>query len=263
MFNRIFETIRVDVQAAKERDPAARTSLEIFLAYPGLHAVWAHHLAHWLWGHNLKLAGRVVSHISRFFTGIEIHPGAKLCANLFIDHGMGVVIGETAEVGCNVTLYHGVTLGGVSLEKGKRHPTIEENVVIGAGAKVLGAITVGRGSRIGANAVVVKDVPPDSVVVGVPGQVVRRSKPIIPAFDLNHGQLPDTLGESLRAVMERLDELEESLKGHDHPEESADTVSQVEPGQNGNNGHYSPDRQEHHGPHTPQKGVWDGEDFMI
>jgi serine O-acetyltransferase len=172
----LFDTWRADIKAVLDRDPAAHSWLEVLLCYPGLHAVWGHRVAHWLWVHRLKLPGRWVSQMVRGLTGIEIHPGATIGPGFFIDHGMGVVIGETTEVGANVTLYHGVTLGGVSLNKGKRHPTLEDNVVVGAGAKVLGAITIGACSRIGANAVVVKPVPPDSVVVGVPGEVVR-SKP--------------------------------------------------------------------------------------
>ncbi len=164
---------RADIEAVFDRDPAARSWLEVVLCYPGLHAVWGYRLAHWLWVHNLKLLARWLSQTVRGRTGIEIHPGATIGPGFFIDHGMGVVIGETTEVGANVTLYHGVTLGGVSLNKGKRHPTLEDDVVVGAGAKVLGAITIGARSRIGANAVVIKPVPPDSVVVGVPGEVVR------------------------------------------------------------------------------------------
>ncbi|HSO27663.1 MAG TPA: serine O-acetyltransferase, partial [Anaerolineales bacterium] len=163
-------TIRADIQSVFERDPAARSMLEVLFNYSGLHAVWGHRIAHALWKANFKLLARLTSQVTRFLTGIEIHPGARLGPKFFIDHGMGVVIGETAEVGECVTLYHGVTLGGVSMQKGKRHPTLEDNVVVGAGAKVLGAITIGANSRIGANAVVVKDVPPNSVVVGIPGQ---------------------------------------------------------------------------------------------
>ncbi|MGB9801296.1 MAG: serine O-acetyltransferase, partial [Thermanaerothrix sp.] len=189
----MFQTLREDIESVFERDPAARTFLEVLLTYPGLHAIWLHRVAHWLWRRRLKLIARWLSTLNRFLTGIEIHPGAKIGRRFFIDHGMGVVIGETAEVGDNVTMYHGVTLGGVSLEKGKRHPTIEDDVVIGAGAKVLGNIVVGRGSRIGANAVVVKSVPPNSVVVGVPGQVVVRSQPRPAAPDLQHDKLPDAI----------------------------------------------------------------------
>lgn len=242
----MFATIRADIRSAVQRDPAARGTFEVLICYPGLHAIWAHHISHWLWTHRLKLLGRVSSQLTRFFTGIEIHPGATIGDNFFIDHGMGVVIGETAEVGNNVTLYHGVTLGGVSLEKGKRHPTLEDDVVIGAGAKVLGAINIGRGSRIGANAVVVKSVPPNSVVVGVPGQIVARSTPRSPEPDLHHDRLPDTLGDSIVSVMHRLEKLEKTVK------------TQLVTNGNGNgNGSAEPQV------HAPDGGVWHGEDFMI
>jgi serine O-acetyltransferase len=175
----MFQQIRDDINSVWQRDPAARSTLEVLLCYSGLHAVWGYRIAHWFWKKNLKLIARIISQIVRGLTGIEIHPAAKIGKSFFIDHGMGVVIGETAEVGNCVTLYHGVTLGGVSLEKGKRHPTIEDHVVIGAGAKVLGNITIGKHSRIGANAVVVKPVPPNSVVVGVPGQLFNAvSQPL-------------------------------------------------------------------------------------
>lgn len=239
---------RDDIQAVFERDPAARSGLEVFFTSPGLHAIWGYRFAHWLWTHHFKFFGRAISHFFRWLTGIEIHPGATICHSLFIDHGMGVVIGETAEIGCNVTLYHGVTLGGVSLEKGKRHPTIQDNVVIGAGAKILGAITVGENSRIGANAVVVKDVPPDSVVVGVPGQIVKRSKPKEDLPDLHHDQLPDTIGIAIGAVMTRLEEIEKQL--------NQQVVLHQE------NGHV-PEEHIVGGIHTPDHGAWHGEDFMI
>ena len=211
----MLETIRRDVQGVFARDPAARSILEILVCYPGLHALWGHRLAHWLWTHGLKLSGRWVSHLARALTGIEIHPGAKIGPGFFIDHGMGVVIGETAEIGADVTLYHGVTLGGTSLAKDKRHPTLEDRVVVGAGAKILGAITVGADSRIGANAVVVKSVPPNSVVVGVPGQVVKRSQPHgeKDAPDLNHGQLPDLVAAKLAALTARIEALERQAQG--------------------------------------------------
>jgi len=269
----MLNTLRDDIRCIYERDPAARSTIEILLAYPGLHALIGHRISHALWRRGFKLLGRTLSHMMRFFTGIEIHPGASIGPRLFIDHGMGVVIGETAEIGENVTIYHNVTLGGVSLEKGKRHPTIEDNVVIGAGAKVLGAITIGAGSRIGANAVVVKSVPPNSVVVGVPGQVVRRSKPQSDGVDLHHDNLPDTIGVSLASVMQRLDLLEQQLTTHktDHQVERVaagamifEGGSVVEYGRsngrgNGNgNGHHA-----HEHPHAPEGGVWRGEDFMI
>ena len=234
------QTLRADVTAVFERDPAARSLLEVVLCYPGLHAIWSHRLAHWLWTHRLKLVGRWVSQMARGLTGIEIHPGATIGQGLFIDHGMGVVIGETAEIGDNVTLYHGVTLGGVSLEKGKRHPTLEDEVVVGAGAKILGAITIGHCSRIGANAVVVKPVPPESVVVGVPGEVVVRSRPRSGrGADLDHNQLPDVIGETVQSLMSRVEELELEMHA---------MYAQLPP------------VPEHH---KPEHGLWRGEDFAI
>jgi serine O-acetyltransferase len=258
----MLSTLRNDLLAVMERDPAARSRLEVIINYPGLHAVWNHRAAHWLWRHGFKLPGRMLSQISRFFTGIEIHPGASIGSGLFIDHGMGVVIGETAEVGNNVTLYHGVTLGGVSTEKGKRHPTIGDNVVIGAGAKVLGAITVGSGSRIGANSVVVRPVPANSVVVGVPGQVVVRSQSHTPEkSDLHHDRLPDTLGTAMASVMQRLELIENTLNIH----------MTIHPGGNGHdkgndNGQHAGDGEYEEvitAPHTPDHGRWRGEDFAI
>ena len=211
----MLKTIRRDIQAVFARDPAARSIPETLLFYPGLHALWGHRVAHWLWTHGLKLLGRGVSHLVRALTGIEIHPGAKIGKRFFIDHGMGVVIGETAEIGADVTLYHGVTLGGTSLAKGKRHPTLEDRVVVGAGAKILGAITVEKDSRIGANAVVVKSVPANSVVVGVPGQIVKRSRPHgeKDAPDLDHGQLPDIVAAKLAALTARVEALERQAHG--------------------------------------------------
>jgi serine O-acetyltransferase len=212
----MFKTIHDDVQSVLDRDPAARNVLEVLLCYSGLHAIWAHRFAHKLWKRGFKLLARTVSQITRGLTGIEIHPGATIGHNLFIDHGMGVVIGETAEVGDHVTLYHGVTLGGTSLQKTKRHPTIGDHVVIGAGAKVLGAITIGNNSRIGANAVVVKSAPPDSIIVGVPGQIVLREHSIHTADekeDLEHGSLPDTIGETLAALIAHVNSLEKRVNG--------------------------------------------------
>jgi len=234
----MFRTIREDIHSVFDRDPAARNTLEVLLCYPGLHAVWGHRISHWLWIHNLKLMARMFSQIMRALTGIEIHPGAKIGPNFFIDHGMGVVIGETAEVGSCVTLYHGVTLGGTSLNKGKRHPTIEDNVVVGAGAKVLGAITIGSNSRIGANAVVVKPVPPNSVVVGVPGQVVARSLPRILSSppDLEHGKLPDTVGETLTVLIAHVERLEKRL--------DENCIGELPL-------------------HAPDHGIWHEEDFNI
>lgn len=244
----MFDTLRSDMRCIRDRDPAARSNFEVLFCYPGFRAVRNHRLAYRLHTRGLKGLARLLAGWCRFFTGIEIHPAAVIGKRLFIDHGMGVVIGETAEVGCNVTIYHGVTLGGVSLQKGKRHPTIEDNVVIGAGAKILGAITIGENSRIGANAVVVKDVPPDSVVVGVPGQIVRRSQPKETTPDLHHDQLPDTIGLAITAVMKRLEELEKQIDLHMEEEHAPDEAA-----------------QEHviDGIHTPEQGTWRGEDFMI
>jgi serine O-acetyltransferase len=245
MINNFVRTIKQDIICAYERDPAARSDVDIFLNYPGLHAIWIHRLAHWMWKHHQKLLGRLLSQFNRSLTGIEIHPAAHIGTRFFIDHGMGVVIGETAIIGENVTMYHGVTLGGVKIEKGKRHPSIEDNVVIGAGAKILGNITIGKGSRIGANAVVVQSVPANSVVIGVPGQVVVRSQPRLQP-DLNHGQLPDTIGQALTAVLARMDSLDKKMHVLAH--------DQV----NGENGNGNP-----HSLTPAEQGVWRGEDFMI
>lgn len=205
-----FAGVRADLAAALQRDPAARSRLEIALLYPGLHAIWLHRLSHWLWQRDLKLLARWLSQLARALTGVEIHPGATIGQRVFIDHGMGVVIGETAEVGDDVTLYHDVTLGGTSLSKGKRHPTIGDRVTIGAGAKVLGDIAVGADSRIGANAVVVRSVPDNSVVVGVPGQIVRRTAPhhAKAAPDLNHTTLPDVHATAIKDLLARVEALE-------------------------------------------------------
>jgi serine O-acetyltransferase len=205
----MLENIRRDVAAAMERDPAARSRLEVVLCYPGVHALFFHRLAHRLWGAGWVVAARFVSHVSRFFTGIEIHPAARIGAGVFIDHGMGVVIGETAEVGEDVTLYQGVTLGGTSLKREKRHPTIERNVVVGTGAAVLGALRVGEGARIGGGSVVVADVPPNSVVVGIPGKVIYRDgKRVAPHIDLEHADLPDPLTKAIEQMLDRIDALE-------------------------------------------------------
>ena len=256
-------TIKNDIKSVLERDPAARNFTEVLICYPGLHALLGFRVSHWLWTRNFKLLGRITSQTVRSLTGIEIHPGATIGSGFFIDHGMGVVIGETAEVGNNVTLYHGVTLGGVSTEKGKRHPTVEDNVVIGTGAKVLGAITIGESSRIGANAVVVKNVPPNSVVVGVPGQVVVRSKPQTDEVDLHHDRLPDAISAAVRSLMARVDELEQSINVHmvEHP-------ILVSNGNGSNGDAYQPVSELDmpipvylHSPDTI--GNWHGEDFMI
>lgn len=172
----MFESIKEDIQSVFNRDPAARNAFEVLTTYPGLHAVLMHRLNHWLWNLGLCWFARLLSTLTRWLTGIEIHPAARIGRRFFIDHGMGVVVGETAEIGDDCTLYHGVTLGGTTWEKGKRHPTLKDNVVVGAGAKVLGPITIGRGARIGSNAVVVKDVPEEATVVGIPGHIVHPAE---------------------------------------------------------------------------------------
>ncbi|HEU4403081.1 MAG TPA: serine O-acetyltransferase [Candidatus Polarisedimenticolia bacterium] len=229
----MFRTLRRDLQAIFDRDPAARNAWEVFFTYPGWHALWFHRVAHGLWRRHLHWLGRLVSHVGRLLTGIEIHPGARIGPGFFIDHGMGVVIGETAEVGTNVTLYHGVTLGGTSWNKGKRHPTLEDDVVVGAGAKVLGPIRIGARTRVGANAVVVKDVPPDSVVVGIPGRVTHRhGQPVVHdpqgpahAVDLEHGALPDVTARALRGLADRLEKLETKAGLPRHPRAEEDDES--------------------------------------
>lgn len=206
-------TLRGDVKAIFERDPAVKNVLEALLCYPGLHALWFHRVGHFLYRRRYFTLARLVSHLGRFLTGIEIHPGARIGRGLFIDHGLGVVIGETAELGENVTIYQGVTLGGTGKEKGKRHPTLGNNVVVGVGAKVLGSITVGDGSKIGAGAVVVRTVPPNCTVVGIPGKVViRDGKKVNDAVDLEHGDLPDPLAEILRALTQNIEGLDQRLK---------------------------------------------------
>jgi len=211
----MLSAVRRDLQAARERDPAARSTLELALCYPGVHAVWGHRVSGWLWRHDRKLEGRLCSALTRGLTGVDIHPGAVIGPGLFIDHATGVVIGETAEIGADVTIYQGVTLGGTSLDRGKRHPTVGDRVTIGAGAKVLGPITIGHDSRIGANAVVNKPVPPDSVVVGVPGEVIHRRYPRAPSAppDLEHSLLPDVVGASLHALLVRIEALEAKVNG--------------------------------------------------
>lgn len=206
----MFNTLREDVRTVFAKDPAARTTLEVVFCYPGLHALWLHRLAHFLRRHRLRLLARLLSHISRFLTGIEIHPGARVGRRFFIDHGAGVVIGETAEVGNDVLMYQGVVLGGTTLKKGKRHPSVGNGVVIGAGAVLLGAITIEDGARIGAGSVVVKSVPPGATVVGVPGRVVKeRGKPLV---DLEHGNLPDPVAEAIRLVLGEQEELKQCLR---------------------------------------------------
>jgi serine O-acetyltransferase len=226
----MLEAFRDDIRAAKDRDPAIPSTLQVVFAYPGVHAIWGHRVSHWLWERGAKVTARTLGEVTRIFTGVDIHPGAILGTGVFIDHATGVVIGETAEVGDDVTIYHGVTLGGTGRETGKRHPTIGDRVVIGAGAKILGAIKVGDDSRIGANAVVVKEVPSSSVVVGVPGQAISR-----------HGgggedaALPDLVGISLQSLLTRVAKLETQSN-------IPQTGRVIRP---------------------PEAGVWHGEDFSI
>jgi serine O-acetyltransferase len=223
--------IRHDIQVAKERDPARPTTLQVIFAYPGVHAVWGHRVSHWLWNRRAKAAARAFAELTRIVTGVEIHPGAILGTGLFIDHATGVVIGETAEVGDDVTIYHGVTLGGTSTDPGKRHPTLGDRVIVGAGAKILGPIKIGDDSRIGANAVVVKEVPSSSVVVGVPGQIISHAGP----GTGDDSMMPDLVGVSLQSLLTRVARLEAQA---DTPQ----TGRVIRP---------------------PEAGVWHGEDFSI
>jgi serine O-acetyltransferase len=228
----MFQSIRDDIRSVFERDPAARSTLEVLLTYPGLHAVWIHRLSHRLWRWHLKLLARLLSQLTRWLTGIEIHPGATIGKRFFIDHGMGVVIGETAEIDDDCTLYHGVTLGGTSWEKAKRHPTLGKNVVVGAGAKILGPITIGDNARVGSNSVVVKDVPAGATVVGIPGRIVLAKDDVntekrramaekigFDAYGQHHGQLPDPVTQALDRILDhlhavdgRLDSLDRALQ---------------------------------------------------
>jgi serine O-acetyltransferase len=202
-------SIREDVLTVFAKDPAAKTVWEVIFCYPGLHAIWMHRIAHFLWVHKLLFTARLLSHISRFLTGIEIHPGARIGQRFFIDHGMGVVIGETAEIGDDVLMYKGAVLGGTSLEKKKRHPTIEDGAVIGTDAIVLGPITVGRGAKVGAGSVVIRPVPPGATVVGVPGRI---AEPECPPRDLEHGNLPDPVLRVMSRLLDRQNRLEERLR---------------------------------------------------
>ncbi|MGO4548941.1 serine O-acetyltransferase [Paenibacillus sp. 2TAB23] len=207
----MFRHFRSDIQAVFENDPAARSRFEVVFTYSGLHAIWAHRIAHPLYRKGWFTIARMISQVSRFMTGIEIHPGARIGDRLFIDHGMGVVIGETCEIGDDVVIYQGVTLGGTGKEKGKRHPTIGNNVVIGSGAKVLGSFQVGEFSNIGSNAVVLREVPTNCTVVGNPGRVVKRNGERV-ADRLDHTQLPDPVIEMFRTMQKEIDELKTELK---------------------------------------------------
>ena len=202
----MFDNLRAEIKAIKDKDPAARSTLEIFLCYPGFWALLMHRVSHWLWIHSFKLLARMNSNLARFLTGIEIHPGATFGKRVFIDHGMGVVVGETAIVGDDVLLYQGVILGGTSTEKTKRHPTVERGVIVGAGAKVMGNITIGEYSKMGTGAVVLKDVPSQSTCVGVPGRIVKRRGVRHEEVDLDHGKLPDPVADAIRVIEKHLQE---------------------------------------------------------
>lgn len=220
----MFKRLREDVEVIFEQDPAARSYVEVILTYSGLHAIWSHRIAHALFKRRFFFLARLTSQISRFFTGIEIHPGAKIGRRFFIDHGMGVVIGETCEIGDNVSVFQGVTLGGTGKEKGKRHPTIQDNVLIATGAKVLGSITVGENSKIGAGSVVLKEVPPNSTVVGIPGRVVIQDGVKIKR-DLNHSDLPDPIADKLRAMEQEIQQLRQQLEARKEGKETDDYLS--------------------------------------
>ncbi|OPL10036.1 MAG: serine acetyltransferase [Firmicutes bacterium ML8_F2] len=203
----MFRRIRQDIRAVKDRDPAAKNTVEVLFCYPGLHAILCHRVAHFFYRRGLVLLPRMLSHISRFLTGIEIHPGAEIGESFFIDHGMGVVIGETTSIGSNVTLYQGVTLGGTGKETGKRHPTIGDNVVIGTGAKVLGPIAIGDNCRIGAGSVVLRPAPANSTVVGIPARVVYYNGEKVPSINLNHCDMPDPVAEALNKLQKQIEEI--------------------------------------------------------
>jgi serine O-acetyltransferase len=220
----LLASIREDMAMVMEHDPAAKSRLEVILCYSGLHAVWFYRVNHWLWNHGFLLLGRWLSQVARFLTGIEIHPGAKIGRRLFIDHGVGVVIGETAVVGEDVTLYQGVTLGGTGKELGKRHPTIEDNVVVGGGAKILGNITVGKNCRIGAGSVVLRNVPEDSTVVGVPGHIIFREGKRVVITDPK--QINDPLSEALAAVATEVNKLRERVQQLEGAESRHEPVSE-------------------------------------
>jgi len=208
----LLSKIRSDIKAIYERDPAANNFIEVILCYSGIHAIFFHRIAHWIYNRGLRTLPRLISQVIRFFTGIEIHPGAKIGRGFFIDHGMGVVIGETSEIGDNVTLFQGVTLGGTGKEKGKRHPTIGDDVMIGAGAKILGSIEIGQGVKIGAGSVVLNPVPEYSTVVGVPGRIVaHKGKKIQPENTLDHCDLPDPLGDAICLLERRIENLEQKV----------------------------------------------------
>ncbi|MEK4701682.1 serine O-acetyltransferase EpsC [Solibacillus sp. FSL R7-0668] len=207
----MFKRIREDIANIFENDPAARSVFEVVLTYSGLHAIWSHRIAHWFFKRKFFFIARAISQVSRFFTGIEIHPGAKIGRRFFIDHGMGVVIGETCEIGNDVTLYQGVTLGGTGKEKGKRHPTLEDGVLVATGAKVLGSITIGANSKIGAGSVVLKEVPPNATVVGIPGKVVMIDGIRTEAKKLDHQNIPDPVGDRCDSLEKTLEKLQQEI----------------------------------------------------
>jgi serine O-acetyltransferase len=205
-------TLKGDIRAVFQRDPAAGNIIEVLFFYPGLHAIIWHRIAHFLHRHRIPIIPRCISHITRFFTGIEIHPGAKISKNFFIDHGMGVVIGETSVIGDNCTLFQGVSLAGVGTEKGKRHPTLKKNVTVGAGAKILGNIKIGNNSRIGAGSVVIKDVPDNCTAVGIPARIVKKDGVRVNFVDLHHDELPDPVLREIKDLKKRVHDLEKKIK---------------------------------------------------
>ena len=208
----MFTQIRRDIKVIFQRDPASRSTSEIIFCYPGFHALLFYRISHWLWRNRLLFLGRFISNIGRFFTGIEIHPAAKIGGGFFIDHGMGVVIGETTEIGENCTIFQGVTLGGVSLDKGKRHPTLKDNVIVGAGATILGPVTIGSNSRIGAGSVVVNEVPPDSTVIGIPGKVVYTgAQPPDSFVDIDYGDISDPVAKAIKCIINRVSIIEKEI----------------------------------------------------
>lgn len=215
----MWKRLKEDIRAIVERDPAAKSILEVILCYPGLHAIWLHRIAHSLYKRRWFTTARLVSHFNRWFTGIEIHPGAKIGKRLFIDHGMGVVIGETTEIGDDCLIYKGVVLGGTTLEKKKRHPTLGNRVIVGSNSTILGAITVGDGARIGSGSVVVKSVPPGATVVGVPGRIVESITPEKEELDFEHGNLPDPLSDIMKMLLQLHQKLEERVKRLEDKEE--------------------------------------------
>lgn len=215
----MWERLKEDIRTIKDRDPAAKNAVEVFLCYPGLHAIWLHRIAHALYQKRWFTTARLVSHFSRGFTGIEIHPGAKIGRRLFIDHGMGVVMGETTEIGDDCLIYKGVVLGGTTLEKKKRHPTLGNRVIIGSNSTVLGAITIGDGARIGSGSVVVKSVPAGATVVGVPGRIVESLTPEKEDLDFEHGNLPDPLSDIMKMLLQLHSKLEERIKRLENQEE--------------------------------------------